>query len=148
MPQLNLSSHPDFDWIFSIAGVDRISDGDSYWLWIDTGFRRVSLENFRLMGYDTPELFSSLASEFEKEKAREAKARVITWFREHMADGNSMWLRSYKDSDKYGRWLADIWIGTPSRVDESIGVFLEDLELAVASPDGRVKWRHVYEPEG
>lgn len=148
MPQLNLSSHPDFDWIFSVAGVDRISDGDTYWLWIDTGFRRVSLENFRLMGYDTPELFSSIASDFEKDRAREAKARVITWFREHMADGNSMWLRSYKDADKYGRWLADIWVGSPSQVIEDLGASLEDLGLAVVSPDGKTKWRHVYEPEG
>lgn len=145
MPEIRLVSHPDRTWLFTVAGVERISDGDSYWLYVDTGFRRASLENFRLNGYDTPELFSSLASAFEKEKAREAKAESERWFRDHLATGETIWLRSFKDTDRYGRWLGEFWTGSPSQETDALGGHLESLGLAANSPGGRVKWREIYD---
>lgn len=145
MPEVRLSSHPDREWLFVVAGVERISDGDSYWLYVDTGFRRVSLENFRLYGYDTPELFSSVASDFEKEKAREAKSAAEAWFADNLTRRRVIWLRSRKDPDKYGRWLGEFWTGTPSETESDLGRFLEDQRLAIASPDGGAKWRDRYD---
>lgn len=148
MTYIRFSTHPSRDWLFSVAGVERISDGDSYWLFIDTGFRRASLENFRLMGYDTAEIFSSQASAYEKEKGHEAKQAAIDWFDAKQMNGDTIWVRSYKDDDAYGRWLGDFWTGTPTMVEDDLGEHLEYLGLAVRSPDGKVKWRDVYDPEG
>lgn len=84
------------------ATVIRWVDGDTVWLRVDLGFRLFMEGDFRLFGLDTPE--------HNKPGGTEA-----TTFSKTMAPaGTAVLLKSYKDPDKYGRWLADIFVGADS----------------------------------
>lgn len=84
------------------ATVMRWVDGDTVWLRVDLGFRLWMEEDFRLFGIDTPE--------HNKPGGTEA-----TTFSKAMApEGTQVILKSYKDPDKYGRWLADVFVGNDS----------------------------------
>lgn len=84
------------------AEVVRWVDGDTVDLRIDLGFHIQVLERFRLFGIDTPERGKPLASE-------------ATRFCEEQAPAGSMLVaKTYKNQDKYGRYLA--WIETPKGV--------------------------------
>lgn len=96
----------DLDWVFKVVGIEKITDGDTYWLHLDVGFRQTQLTHLRLQGYDTPEIWHP-KSEHEREKASEAKTFVTEWFLRHLrAPGHRVLARTYKDPDSFGRWLA------------------------------------------
>lgn len=80
------------------AKVLRWIDGDTVEFRVDLGFRLWMECNFRLNGIDTPER--------GKPNYKEA-----TQFAVAMAPPQSdTIIRSYKDTDKYGRWLCDIYV--------------------------------------
>lgn len=79
------------------AEVLRWVDGDTVWLKVDLGFRFFGELDFRLYGVNTPERgFQNWA---EATAFSKAKAPA----------GTTVVVQSYKDPDKYGRWLADIY---------------------------------------
>jgi micrococcal nuclease len=78
------------------AEVVRWVDGDTVYLRVDLGFRMTAETDFRLYGVDTPER--------GRPGAAEASARV----RELAPIGSTVRVQTYKDPDKYGRWLAEI----------------------------------------
>lgn len=84
------------------ATVIRWVDGDTVWLRVDLGFRLWMEEDFRLFGLDTPE--------HNKPGGVEATA----FSRAFAPVGTQVTLKSYKDPDKYGRWLADVFVGSES----------------------------------
>ena len=106
------------------ADFIRAVDGDTvrFRLWkhfkhkLDFGFYIVeemsstkSTEmNFRLYGIDTPEIRG--VSLEEKERGLAAKARV-----EELLSSGDIRVKTYKP-DKYGRWLATVWV---SRMGET-----------------------------
>jgi endonuclease YncB( thermonuclease family) len=79
------------------AWVTRVLDGDTIEVVVDLGFGVRSVQVLRLRGLDCPELVSK--------EGKEAKAFV-----ESALDGKKMILIKTVKSDKYDRYLADIFI--------------------------------------
>jgi micrococcal nuclease len=80
------------------ANVVKWVDGDTVDLLVDLGFYHFVKTRFRLYGIDTPERGDALwgeASDFAKIAAPEGTEVVIEVF---------------KAADKYGRWLANIYL--------------------------------------
>lgn len=90
------------------ATICRVIDGDTVVALVDKGFKNFQLEHLRLWGIDTPELRPRKGTDEEKiaEKvaAKAAKARV-----EQMIGGKEVIIRT-KKADKYGRYLAEIFL--------------------------------------
>lgn len=81
------------------ARVIRWVDGDSVWLEVDLGFRMTTINDFRLYGVDTPE------------RGQPGYAEAKAFVNEKAPPGASVLIDTYKDPDKYGRWLADVSAG-------------------------------------
>lgn len=81
------------------ATIVRWVDGDTVWLTVDLGFRFTMTSDFRLYGINTPERGQTGYNE-------------ATQFAEKSAPvGSSVIIKSYKDPDKYGRWIVQIFTG-------------------------------------
>lgn len=78
------------------AKVVRWVDGDTVWLDVDLGFRMRSQAPFRLYGIDTPELGQPGRNEATAFAAAAAPA------------GAEVSIQTYRNPDKYGRWLVEI----------------------------------------
>jgi micrococcal nuclease len=84
------------------ARLTRVVDGDTVWLDVDLGFGVHTNADFRLFGIDTPEVIGTtrvagLAAKVELERLLAlGRLRIET----HKGD----------ESDKYGRWLADLYV--------------------------------------
>lgn len=89
------------DYIYN-AVVTRVVDGDTIDATVDLGFTVKVDVRFRLSGINTPELRDS--DPIKAEAAQQAKKFVID-----ACLNRQVTLKSYK-TDKYGRWLADIWV--------------------------------------
>lgn len=78
------------------ARVVRWVDGDTVDLRVDLGFHLFAETRFRLYGIDTP----------ERGQKNHDQAKALC---ESLAPvGVDVFIRTHKDADKYGRWLADI----------------------------------------
>lgn len=98
------------------ATVVRWVDGDTVWLDVDLGFRIQSVTAFRLYGIDTPERGQLGYTEAT------ARCNVLA------PAGSVVSIKSYKNPDKYGRWLAELFVGESIT---SINQTLLDEKLAV-----------------
>jgi len=88
----------------------RVVDGDTVDLEVDLGFGMRSIQRFRLMGIDTPELRGGTPE--SKEKAKEAKARVEQLL---IHEVNPQWgdfpiLVHTEKADSFGRYLANVLV--------------------------------------
>lgn len=81
------------------ATVVRWVDGDTVWLTVDLGFRLTTTNDFRLYGIDTPER--------GQPGYAEATARATAL----APAGSTVLVTTYKNPDKYGRWLAEVFAG-------------------------------------
>ena len=81
-------------------------DGDTLDVDVDLGFRITMRQRIRLYGINTPE-----RGEHGYLEAKEAVARHI---------GKQVTIRSHKPEDKYGRWLATVYISDRSLADMMI----------------------------
>ena len=96
-------------YIYRITEVIKVTDGDTYWLRVDTGFRQTLLVNIRLLGYDCPERHRG--SDFEKTEAVRATSIATDFLAPTVpTPGASLWVRTEKDPDDFGRWLGDVWL--------------------------------------
>lgn len=107
------------------AEVIRWVDGDTVFLKVDLDFRIEGELEFRLLGIDTPE------------KGKPGYKEAIAFVNEKAPVGgaNPLIVRSYKDPDKYGRWLGEIFhegISNPS-----LNQLLVDNKLAVTYFGGK-----------
>lgn len=127
------------DWKFEIVGVERIVDGDTFWLRLDVGFRQTQLTHLRLMEYDTPEIWGS-KSEYELTKAHEATQYVRDWIDQYLAqDGVEIMAITHKDPDSFGRWLAElVVISDAGETVANLGADLHGKRLASVWP---TRWR-------
>jgi micrococcal nuclease len=82
------------------AIVLRWVDGDTVWLEVDLGFRIKLTSDFRLYGINTPE--HNQAGFHEATAYAEA----------HAPEGSGIVIRSFKDPDKYGRWIVKIYVAS------------------------------------
>ena len=92
-----------------VAKVARVVDGDTLWMLVDLGFGIQANLEFRLYGLNTPEVIGAtkvagLAAKVELERLLSlGTLRIIT----HKAD-------------KYGRWLAEIFVRPLNGVEISV----------------------------
>lgn len=78
------------------AWIERIIDGDTLWLTIDTGFDTIARQKIRLRGVDTPEINFD-----EGKKAKEFVQRQLKTC-------PFVLIKTYK-TDKYDRYIADLF---------------------------------------
>jgi endonuclease YncB( thermonuclease family) len=100
------------------AYVTQVIDGDTFDAVIDLGFKIMTLQKLRLRGLDAPEIVSS--------EGKEAKA----FLEKHFAKTrNEILIRTVK-SDKYDRYLADVWTGetylNQALLDEGLAILMND----------------------
>jgi len=89
------------------ATIRSIYDGDTCRADIDLGFGIwTANQQLRLIGIDAPEMGTT-----EGKQARD-------YLRELMPVGTTVRLRTHKDeAEKYGRWLAEIYLTEPAGTD-------------------------------
>lgn len=85
--------------------VTKVIDGDTIEAVVDLGFRVKITERFRLLGIDTPEITG-----LEKEAGLKAKE----WLVNYLAQYDYKCMIDSTKGDKYGRWLAVIFVATES----------------------------------
>lgn len=98
------------------ATVDRIIDGDTVRLTVDTGFHITFRDNFRLAAINAPELDTAAGRE-----ARDLLATLLPL-------GSTVTINTSK-ADKYGRWLAEIF-----RQGEASSINQQLVRLGAALP--------------
>lgn len=102
------------------AKVLDIHDGDTITALVDLGFRVQVEIKVRFYGINTPEIIGTT-----KSSGLKSKQRVID-----LISGKDIILKTHKDKqEKYGRWLADIFLTEEST--KSINQMLIDEGLAV-----------------
>ena len=107
------------------ATVISVHDGDTMTLNLNLGFEVQFKLVVRLMGIDTPELSG---------KTKAAAIRSRDRLRDLVA-GGAVTVRTFKDSqEKYGRYLADVYV---PGVEKSVNQILVDEGLAVPYFGGR-----------
>lgn len=132
------------DWTFVVVGVVKVTDGDTFWLRLDVGFRQVQLTHLRLADYDTPEVYGR-KSDFELFKARQATAFVAEWLDWHLDSADVyVMATTRKDPDSFGRWLATLtaYDLASGRRLSSLGEQLREAELASIWP---TRWREEFD---
>lgn len=91
------------------ATPTRWVDGDTVWMTVDLGFRMTTANDFRLFGIDTPE------------RGQPGYAEAALRCRELAPLGVPLVVKTYKNPDKYGRWLVDIYpAGSSVSVSETL----------------------------
>lgn len=98
------------------ATIIRWVDGDTVWVKVDLGYRIYGEMDFRLYGINTPE------------KVQPNYQAAIDLVNGAAPVGTKVTLKSYKNPDKYGRWLAEIFV---PGVDLSVNEQLLAAKLAV-----------------
>jgi micrococcal nuclease len=92
------------------ADVVNVLDGDTIKVVVDLGFGVRSVQTLRLRGIDAPEIATADGMEAKKALAKMLKIQDGGW---GMADGKAnpgVLIKTVK-SDKYDRYLADVFIG-------------------------------------
>ena len=84
------------------AIIKHIVDGDTVDAYVDLGLYDYAYITVRVAGVDTPEVNSGTAE--DKERGRTAKARTS-----ELVLGRPVMLRTYKDTQTFGRFVADIF---------------------------------------
>lgn len=123
-------------YIFKVKDVEKITDGDTYWLYLDVGFRQTILVNIRLLGYDCPEV--TKGTELERQKGIEAKVLAEEWL---FDKSHPIWVKTERDPDNFGRWLGEVWKEESDGVKIYLGLYLMSYGLAVQWPK---RWHEVY----
>lgn len=111
---------------YKLESIKSIYDGDTFIGRVDVGFGVIKEEKFRLAYINAPEL---------RGETYEAGKASRDWLRNRIQeayDANKLILiKTIKDSkEKYGRYLADIWID-----DISVNKQMVELGLAVSFMD-------------
>jgi micrococcal nuclease len=110
------------------ATVNRVVDGDTVVLTVDLGFRISTTITFRLLGIDTPELVGSeradgLSAKTALEQILATAASGIVLIRSELP----------LKTDKYGRWLATIWLDPGDGLLVNVNEEMVNLGLATAA---------------
>lgn len=92
-------------YVYPITEVVKVTDGDTYWFRVDVGFRALVLVNCRLLGFDCPE--RTKGSAYEREQGAEATGVAGEFL--YAPNRASLWVRTEKDPDNFGRWLGEVW---------------------------------------
>jgi endonuclease YncB( thermonuclease family) len=127
------------EYAYRISAVEKVTDGDTFWLRLDVGFRETLLVDCRLDGWDCPE--TNRGSDYEKQQAKVAK-QVTADFLTNVPTDAVLWVRTEKDPDDFGRWLGDVWQETPDGTQTHLGGVLGAQQLASVWP---TRWHEEYD---
>ena len=105
------------------AKVVRWVDGDTVWLDVDLGFRMTGELDMRLLDVNTPE------------RGQPGYDEAKTFVSELAPAGSEVVIATYKNPDKYGRWLVQVF--TKDDVVVSVNQKLLTRDLAVAYSGGK-----------
>jgi endonuclease YncB( thermonuclease family) len=117
------------EYIYPVVEVVKVTDGDTFWLRLDVGFRGLLLIDCRLDGFDCPEV--SRGTDFEKQQGGQA-TKVTAGFL--TSAPGALWVRTEKDPDDFGRWLGEVWRETDDGTMTYLGDVLRDQGLASIWP--------------
>lgn len=84
------------------ANVLRIIDGDTLQVSIDLGFSITRVETVRLAKLNAPEL---------RGESHFAGMAAMSWLSARVPPGSTVMLQTVKENDKYGRYLALLFVG-------------------------------------
>lgn len=104
------------------AVVNRVIDGDTIEVSIDLGFYIRWITPVRLYGINAAETNST-------DPAERAMAVLAKKWLTKQVDGKKVRLQSVKPKDKYGRYLAEVWL-TSGMQTRSVNDQMVKLELA------------------
>lgn len=124
-------------YVYRVARVEKVTDGDTFWLHLDIGFRETLLIDCRLDGWDCPE--TNRGSDYEKQQAKAATALTTDFLTNPAAP---LWVRTEKDPDDFGRWLGDVWQETGDGTQTHLGDVLAAQQLASPWP---TRWHEMYD---
>lgn len=124
--------------VYRVTEIVKITDGDTYWLRVDVGFRQTILVDVRLAGFDAPETNSH--DDVERVAATAAKGVADAYLRTAL-DAEDLWVRTEPDPDSFGRWLGHVHAG--DKPEDDLGRRLEAKQLATEWP---TRWHEVYRP--
>ena len=111
-----------------LAICSRVVDGDTVDMDVVLGFNVMFSERFRLLGINTKETYGVKKSSDEYKEGMIAKE----WLQNRI-EGKEVMIRTHKDKKgKYGRYLAEIFIG-----EESINKTMVEKGLAVEYDGGK-----------
>lgn len=134
---------PSRQYLYKIREIYKINDGDSFWAYLDVGFRQTNLTEIRLDGYDCPE--RRKGSAFEKSEGLRALSLTTEFLEPPVArPGASLWVRTDPDPDSFGRWLGDIWLESDGDQwpERHLGAELRSHGLASLWP---TRWRDEFD---
>lgn len=128
------------EYVYPVTKVERIVDGDTYWLHLDVGFRQTQLTCIRLFGYDTPEKVGGDLA--ERAAAVMATSESVRWFNHALDDPlTTVWVETKPDPDVFGRWLGEIYSEDRDGEVDFLGRWLFGNRLATEWP---TRWREAY----
>lgn len=128
------------EYVYKARAIEKVTDGDTFWLHLDVGFRQMQLTHIRLYGYDTPERRGG--SDFEKAEAQRATEVTAKWLIDALT-ARDLWVKTMPDPDNFGRWLADLWTTTDDEVGQlHLGEHLRAHRLAVVWPS---RWHEEFD---
>lgn len=90
------------------ATVDRVIDGDTYYLRIDLGFRASIVVSVRVRDFDAPEMHGE-----DHPRGVAAKLAAETF----LAMATQIVVVTYKDRQTFARWVADVYLDGLSIVE-------------------------------
>ena len=93
------------------ASVNRVIDGDTYYLCIDVGFRAQVTLPIRLRGVDSPEVRGD-----QKAAGEAAKAAAEAF----LGAASVIVVETYKDAQSFARWIADVYVDGESLADKMV----------------------------
>lgn len=102
--------------------VVKVVDGDTVDVLVDLGFSITTKQRIRLYGINTPELNSK--DELLRNRASDAAKLIAT-----LCFGVECTIKTYSAKDKWGRYLADLYI-TEAGNTLSVGQLLVEKSLA------------------
>ncbi len=93
------------------AKIDRIVDGDTMDIVVDLGFKITTNQRIRLKGINTPETYRVKKDSDEYKRGMIAKEFVIQRI---TANNFEALIDTDKDTGKYGRYIAVVWLADNS----------------------------------
>ena len=100
---------------YKLVSIDKVIDGDTVIATIDLGFNLLKTEHFRLLGFDAPETVRPI-NEVEKLAGENCKQHLKELFVSYPI--KKMLVRTYKDTDIYGRFLAEFILSTGDTINK------------------------------
>ena len=126
---------PTREYVQRVTEVVRVVDGDTYHLRVSLPFYLSAVITVRLDGFDCPEINSGTVA--ERNAGQVAKSIAAGFLTQP-----TLWVRTEKDPDNFGRWLGDVWSEDADGNQTHLGDTLRAQGLASIWP---TRWHEEFE---